>query len=467
MMQLAVRVEVAMVIRMFRTPEKMNRSLLKILFLACLLPVLSACSESARPTASGKGEVQGINAVIASPPLTFRIEERQTGILAFKSHSKLSWDDLPYTFSFDLLFPGDLDATRVASTPLEVAVDVSHTLALTGSLSSPTVVQWQQPLRKWDSSEPTIGVAFGNLTQTFGAIDVYFAAEGIPPAAGQARASFSFGEFVPEVEMPAGFYVITITPQGDPTTILHQTSTFILLPATSYLVGVFDPDASHTSPFGLRLLWGANNESELPDVNSPPATRLVNASFDSGPVDTYLNSDFSAPLFANTAYAGVTERKDFAAGTSTVTFTAAGNQGAPVHETTVNTLSSSVTSLILFGSAGDYRASNVIENSRGIELYGRVRGILTSLNVSPVDVYIFPKTEDINNLIPTFVLFLPGSVSEYRGLIAGTYEVAVTATGSKTVLSQISDVPLAKGDVVEFIIMDTADPNSVEILQLP
>jgi hypothetical protein len=44
------------------------------------------------------------------------------------------------------------------------------------------------------------------------------------------------------------------------------------------------------------------------------------------------------------------------------------------------------------------------------------------------------------------------------------YEVTVTAAGAKTVLAGPVPLNLAVGDVVELVILDTADPNTAQIL---
>ncbi|MGH8223904.1 MAG: hypothetical protein ACREQZ_13120, partial [Woeseiaceae bacterium] len=50
------------------------------------LLALSACTESQRPVATGKGTLRAIHAIITAPEITFRIEEQQppTAIIGYK-----------------------------------------------------------------------------------------------------------------------------------------------------------------------------------------------------------------------------------------------------------------------------------------------------------------------------------------------------------------------------------------------
>jgi hypothetical protein len=447
--------------------SKLTIALRTLVLLGAGIMWLGGCAETSLPEATGKGDVRGINAIVTTQEVSFLIEERPLGVIDFKGHRSSSWDDLSYNFNFDLLRPGDEDATRIATAAVDVAIDTEYIISLTGSLATPDVVRWEQPLRRWEGNESTVSVAFGNLAATSAAIDVYLAAEGVAPSAGAARASFAFGGFAPGIELPAGDYVITITPQNDPNTIVHQSAVRTFAAAASYIVGVFDPDAATTSQYYVQVMLDAGSTIIAPDINSPPTTRLVNAAFDAGNVDLYLNSDFSAPLFADVAYGQVTERKDSTAGGVALAVTAAGNQGAMLLETTSSNNPSSLNTLLFAGTSAQYILQNALDNPQGVETFSNVRFMQASSNFTAVDIYIYRAGDDINELFPNFLLPGTGFVSGYRGFLEGTYEIAVTRPGEKGMIGTLSGISLAKGDVAEFVVLDNADPNFVDLLQLP
>ena len=80
-----------------------------LVLLACASTLLlGACSDgSALPSATGKAGILAINAIEASPDINFLIEERSIGTIPYKAMSILQeYDDLDYTFNFDVFFSG-------------------------------------------------------------------------------------------------------------------------------------------------------------------------------------------------------------------------------------------------------------------------------------------------------------------------------------------------------------------------
>jgi hypothetical protein len=47
------------------------------------------------------------------------------------------------------------------------------------------------------------------------------------------------------------------------------------------------------------------------------------------------------------------------------------------------------------------------------------------------------------------------------------YDVIVASTGTKTILASQAGVVLTNGAVTEFAVLDTADPNVLQLTQLP
>ena len=92
-------------------------------FLACMAALtLTACtSESKLPEASGKGGVRGINAMLGSPAVTFRIEERSLGTLPYKDSSAPAlYDNFEYNFNFDINIPGEDAPQRIATIATQI-----------------------------------------------------------------------------------------------------------------------------------------------------------------------------------------------------------------------------------------------------------------------------------------------------------------------------------------------------------
>ena len=97
--------------------------------------VLGACGgESNLPSATGKASIRAINAMAGSSEVVFLIEERAIGNLTYRSATAISsWDDLDYTFNFDTFFPGDSQATRIATQYIDFVTGQDYTLIISGT----------------------------------------------------------------------------------------------------------------------------------------------------------------------------------------------------------------------------------------------------------------------------------------------------------------------------------------------
>src|SRR5210317_886241 len=108
---------------------------------------IGACgSDSSLPVATGKASIRMINAIPTSPEIGFLIEERALDAVRYKSNSSPeSWDDLEYTFNFEINRPFENELTRIASQFLDVTREIEYTFLVRGSLDAAVVDVWQIP----------------------------------------------------------------------------------------------------------------------------------------------------------------------------------------------------------------------------------------------------------------------------------------------------------------------------------
>ena len=82
----------------------MIRRLITLVVTTIVVTAASGCAESSRQAATGEGNIRGINSIVTSPDVTFLIEERSLGTVAFKQTSGfIAYDDLSYLFNFAAL----------------------------------------------------------------------------------------------------------------------------------------------------------------------------------------------------------------------------------------------------------------------------------------------------------------------------------------------------------------------------
>ena len=436
---------------------------LTLLPLAALL--LSGCAETSRPEASGKGNIRGMNAVATAPSATFFIEERALGQLTYKQVSSMQqFDDLSYAFHFAARRPGDSAETRIVSRTLDVVPDKDYFFVLTGSVADPEMLLWETDAREWADDETEFEVAAAHLATGTGTVDVYFLPAGEDPVAGTALGTVSFGERLPNVTTGEGDYEFFVTAPGDPSTVLFESTSREYAARTSVLFTVQDADPSITSSLSVRRIDQSGSSAELAQRGAPPTQRFFHAAHGTGAVDVYVDEDFDAPLAANLAFGDLTADLNVPVASVAYTFTAAGNVGAVVLEEEQGSPATSRSTTFLVGEPGDLELATFVNDRRPVAGFGKLRINQVSANLERVDVYIYPAGTDIAERSPNVPQIASTFSSDYLHLPPDEYEVTVTETGEKSVLAGPVPLELAAGDVVEAAILDTADPNVLDVI---
>ena len=437
----------------------------RLVALAFAALVLSGCVESQRPEASGKGTISAIHAAPTAAELAFLIEERSLGNLTYKGAiGAQPFDDLTYDFNFDARVPGSASLQRIATETVSIVAGMDYVFALTGTVSAPSVVVWESEDRQWEGSETVLEVSAGHLAAGTGAVDLYFEAPGTAPIGGNARGSLSFGERLPAFDVEDGRYVLIVTEQGDPATILFTSASRDYNQQTTVLFTLHDADPSITSALSVRRIEEGGSSVELGDTGSPPTRRYFNAAFSSGNVDVWLDDDFATPIVADLGYGGVSADVPVPSGASTYTYTTAGNPGAVLLEDEETVAVNTRGTNFLMGASGDLETVSVIDNRRAISGFAKVRVTQLSANLDLVDAYLLNAGTDINDVGPNIPRINTADSSDYLHLQPGNYELTVTQAGGKTVVAGPLALDLTSGDIAEVALIDTADPNLLNIV---
>jgi len=438
------------------------------LLLLALLGVLlaSACSpESSRPKATGKGYIRVINAAVSAPNISFLLEERRLDSVPFKAITTSNpFDDLEYSVNFDYRFVNDVDATRLVSVPFKLNANNDHLFVFTGTLSAPSAFLRERPRRDWAGTETTMEIEIAHLSPQLGAVDVYFAPPGTAPALGNALATVSNGNITAPVEIEAATFVVTVTSPDNPADVLFESSGLGYAAAGSYIVALFDGDPSIPSPFSINVLTENGSSQELENVLAPQTLRLFHASADTVATDVYRGGDFTAPVISNTAFGSASPAVPSPAATTGYTFTEAGNVGNIVLEEDIAVTAGRRVTRFLVGQQANVSTVPTIDDLRPREDVARLRIFQGSLNHTTTDIYVLPAGTAVSDGFPRFFSQLFTSVTNYVELGPGSYDVYATAPGEKTVYVGPVSVNLVVGDIVQFALIDTADPAVLQLV---
>lgn len=437
--------------------------------LTCAATLLAgACgTDSGLPEATGKGSIRAINAIQASQEIRFLIEERSLGSVAYQEGSSpAQYDDLNYTFNFEVFYPGEAALRRIASQNIDVVADRNYTLLINGTLSSPEVTVWEDDERTFDEGGTVFAAKFAHASASLGALDYYFADPAVVPTTGNQVATLSLGEISSAADFPEGDFALTITSAGDPSDVLF-TSDAITFPARdTYLLVSFDGDASDTAPVFVRALSDLGGNIAMPDVNNPPTMQFVNGSMDLGTLDIYDDEMLTSLLVADHDFLDVSAEIDVVIGANTFFYTPAGDTSMVSIETALTAFGGLRYRTIAAGSAGNLGSFSFIPDDRPVGTGAKVLPYHVSSNFDFLDLYVVEADSSIDDVLPIRSALAAGQTPSSGVIPAGTYDVYVTEFNEKIVLAGPYRIDAARGDVVDLLIVDTVDPAVLDILFL-
>jgi len=451
-----------------------------LLLAVCLAAVfLGACStESQFPVATGEASVRAINTIPTSPSFSFLIQERLIGAVEYKTASEPArYDDIDYTFSFEVLLPGDPPRiTRVASQVLAVEADRDYTFVISGPIAAPVITVWEGDDRAWDGSETVFETRVGHTAASLGDVDVYFDAATTPPTLGPVLGTLAFGEVLPAADFETGDYILTITAAGDPTNVHFESAPVNISARISAIISVFEGDANDLSPWSVRLFnQNAGGAGVLVDPRFLPTLRLFHASMDFGAADVYFDDPLTAPVLEDHAFGDITDDLDVPAGTLPLTYTTADNIGSILIDAERAIPAIARTHLyVVRNSLGDDVLVDHFPDRRSIETRARLSIIHTATSHAAVDIYFVPRVLPIDetrelseDALPLIRGLALSSDPRQFPMVAGSFDIFVTVLGDKTVLAGPIPLDTSLGDVIDMIIYENVDPNVVDLAFIP
>lgn len=401
-----------------------------------------------------------------APDVNFLIEEQSVGTISYKGTTDAeTFDDLTYNFNFETRLPGDAEVRRIATQSLDVVADTNYVFALTGTVDAASIVLWETPERQWDGSETVFEASVGHLAPSLGEVDVYLQpAAAATPVVGEARGTLTFGDKLPPFDVESGDYVFTVTAPGDPANVVFRSNATAFTERTSILFTMQQADASITSPLSVHAVTSSGAADDLADANSPPTRRYVHAASGTGNLDVVVDQNFAAPVVTNLAFGAVSSGVAVPSGESTYTFTPAGNPGGLLLEEEDTVAANTRSTTFITGTPADLATLSFPDNRRAIAGLAKLRITVVSNNFEEADLYLLQAGAPIGDIAPPFPGIATLESTGYLQLAAGNYELTATVAGEKTIVAGPLAVDLVNGDVVEIAVIDTVDPNLLDLV---
>ena len=433
--------------------------------------VLGACtSDSQLPDPTGKGSIRAVNAIPGAPAVRFLIEERVlSGPRYTQSSASENFDDFEYNFNFEVQLPGETGPTRVATEPYKIERDRDHTFVVTGDIMNPDVTVWTAAAREWDENATALEIRFAHLVESrnAGSVDVYYDEAVSPPVVSNKVATLAYGEVSDTQDFDQGDYILTITADGDFNDVLFTSADAALAARSSYLVMAFDGTANDVSPIVVTGINSAGFEGRLSPADALPTVRFVHAAYTLPTADIYDDDMLTNRIIDGLAHGNATADLEVSGDLETYYWTPADSTASVLFEHEFTAQISARVNLYAVGLTDEWNIFAHAADRESISLYAKLNVFNSSLDNSLIDVYVLPSGETIDEGDFPIQRAVPAPApAPIVALEAGSYDLFITETGARTALAPALPIDLANGDVVDVLVLDTADPNVPEVKQL-
>ena len=215
-----------------------------------------------------------------------------------------SLDRGTYDITVDAITPAG-DATVITVNDAILDADTDYTVLAIGKVANSTLAPLV--LANPDTAVPS-GQARAQAVHgapDAPAVSVYVTAPGADLAGATALGTFSFGEDLGPVEVPAGDYQIRVTLAGNPAAVVYDAGTVALAGGADLLLVAVANTTTGPAPITLLVNDGAT-QAELLDVATTADVRAGHLSPDAPAVDVIVNDDLANPLFNAATYPSLT-----------------------------------------------------------------------------------------------------------------------------------------------------------------
>jgi hypothetical protein len=284
------------------------------------------------------------------------------------------------------------------------------------------------------------------------AVSVYVTAPGAaltdPPLG-----TFSFGEELGPVGVPAGSYQIRVTLANDPATVVYDAGTVALAAGADLLLVAVANTTTGSAPISL-LVNDGETQSELLDVDTPADVRAGHLSPDAPAVDVIVNDDLANPLFNAATFPSLTSYASVPPATYNIKVVDDASQTLTVIDADLPVVAGQSYSVLAVGLLADIEPLVLTDDRRSVATEARVRIVHGSPSAGNVDIYVAAPGTDINTINPTFANVPFKANTGYVGLTGATYDVSVTPAGAKSPVAIFATLPIENGDVFTAIARD-------------
>jgi uncharacterized protein (UPF0262 family) len=273
-----------------------------------------------------------------------------------------------------------------------------------------------------------VRVRVAHLAAAAPEVKVHVTASGDAISDATSIGSFSFKETLGPLEVPAGTYRIRVTLPNN--TVVFDSGSVALTSGKDLLIGAVPNTGTGASPIQLAVLDGAT-VAVLSDAAAGANLRVVHASANAPAVDVLANNGVT-PAISDLAFPAFTNYLNLPAASYNFKVVPTGVTTPVVINADVPLVNGTEYSLLAVGELANIEPLLLTDNNRKVATEAKVRLVHASTLAGNVDIYVVAAGASIANAMPAFSNVPFKADTGYVSLAAGTYDVIIAPTGTKT-----------------------------------
>lgn len=358
-----------------------------------------------------------------------------------------------HTIAIQAQTPGT-PTTVIGPTTLSLSANMDYVVVAEGPVASIGPVVFPHQLA--DVGPDVTQVQILHAAPEAPSVSVYVTAPGADLASSAPLGTVSFKGSLGPTQVSSGQYEIRVTAAGTVTPVLFDSGTITLPGGADLVIAAQQNTGPGSAPIFLSSVDALGNNSRILDVGTPSNLRVVHDSPDAPPVSVVTNGNTTTPLVPSLAYEAFTPYVSLTPGTFDIEVTPASNTAEVLINQTVELAAGAIHTVYAVGDLANIQPLITYDDDRRLATQAKLRIIHGAPSAGPVDIYLTAPGAMLASTPPTYGAVSFPADTGFVSYAAGSYELTVTAAGSKTPVIGPLSVSLSNKGIYTAVARDAA-----------